>query len=631
IVDPLADPEDKYYLRGVDAIGNMINLVPDLSAGFITQYDMSQPTPIDNDDFENRRFLGGFGSTIVGNTEAATFETDEPDHAGFSGGKSVWFSWTSVAVGDVIFSTEGSDYDTLLGIYTGPSFANFQTIASNDDASGITNWSEVRIPVSEGQIYAIAIDGKGGAFGDYKFNLRFETFNNNFSYALNQSEYLTFLEHHENSSNITADREGSEPNHATASVGKSIWWSWRAPTTGLAQIRADGFTVQEEQPWTPVVAVYSGSDINSLEPTLVADNVARVETDPQTGQPVVIYNSNAAATFVAQRNVVYRIAVDGPVGVTPTQGNITLHVLQEYNDLFSGAEDLADSSSDPYSIYAQGDNFNATQEPLEPQHAGNAGGKSVWWKWTAPSDGLVNLSTYWDGQGPIPNAGSVGENPGELFDTLLAVYVGNSLTNLQEVSSDDNSGPNGNSELTFLATAGITYWIAVDGAFNGSTTSEGNIRLQLKLLPKNDNFANASVISGTSLSVRGFNLNASEEVGEPDHAGDLGGKSIWWRWTAPSDGQVIIDTSGSDIDTLLGVYTGASLGALVEVASNDNYTSPDLASQVAFDGFAGQEYYIAVDGKNDGGDIEEGQIILSLTTRTDNNNFLQAFVLTVFM
>lgn len=623
-VDELASPADRFYIRGVDTVGNTIDIAPELSAGFVTQYDLSQPTPVDNDFFENRRFLGGFKSLIVGNTEAATFEVGEPDHAGIVGGKSVWFSWTSVAVGDVVISTEGSSFDTLLSVYTGPSFANFEVVSNSDDKDGTVTWSEVRFPVNKGDIYSVAVDGKGGVFGDYKFKLSFETFNDLFSYTQDTGEYLTFLEHHEDSSNVTATREGSEPNHAAASVGKSIWWSWRAPTTGTVEITADAATVQEEIGWEPIIAVYSGVDLSSIEPTLVGDNVIGVETDPQTGQPVVIYTGNQAVRFVALRDVVYRIAVDGPVGAVPSEGNITLNIIQEYNDLFTDAEDLADNTDDQYTILTQGDNYNATQEPLEPQHGGNAGGKSVWWKWTAPADGLVNLKTYWDSFDPI-------SNPNSYFDTVLAVYLGENINNLQEVRSDNDSGPNGTSEVNFLAIGGTTYWIAVDGVFDGSTTTEGDIRLQLNLLPQNDLFENASVIAGTSLSVTGFNLNASEEAGEPEHAGDLGGQSVWWRWTAPSDGQVIIDTSGSDFDTVLGVYTGDTLGGLLEIDSNDNYTSPDLASQVVFDGLAGVEYLIAVDGTNDAGEISEGQVTMSLTTRTDNNDLLQAFVLTGFV
>ena len=51
--------------------------------------------------------------------------------------------------------------------------------------------------------------------------------------------------------------------------------------------------------------------------------------------------------------------------------------------------------------------------------------------------------------------------------------------------------------------------------------------------PANDNFANAQVISGASGTVTATNVGAGKEAGEPDHADNPGGASIWYAWTAP--------------------------------------------------------------------------------------------------
>src|SRR5712691_7765995 len=104
-------------------------------------------------------------------------------------------------------------------------------------------------------------------------------------------------------------------------------------------------------------------------------------------------------------------------------------------------------------------NTNATKEAGEPNHAANAGGHSVWWTWTAVSSGNVTLSTA-----------------GSSFNTLLAVYTGGAVTNLSSIASNDNDGTNLTSRLTFPATAGVAYAIAVDG-FSGAS---GNIVLQVK-------------------------------------------------------------------------------------------------------------------------------------------------------
>lgn len=113
--------------------------------------------------------------------------------------------------------------------------------------------------------------------------------------------------------------------------------------------------------------------------------------------------------------------------------------------------------------------------------------------------------------------------------------------------------------------------------------------------PGNDNFAPALTLTGSSTSASGVNANATKETGEPNHGGDAGGKSVWWKWTAPSSGNVVIDTNGSDFDTLLGVYTGSAVNALTQIAG-DNNGGPNSTSRVSFAVTAGVVYRIAVDG-----------------------------------
>ncbi len=117
--------------------------------------------------------------------------------------------------------------------------------------------------------------------------------------------------------------------------------------------------------------------------------------------------------------------------------------------------------------------------------------------------------------------------------------------------------------------------------------------------PANDNFANALTITlaSGSISVNGHNTNATKQAGEPNHAGNSGGHSVWWRWSAPSAGPVALDTRGSYFDTTLGVYTGAAVGSLSTIASNDDI-NPGIvqASSLTFNATAGTTYYFGVDG-----------------------------------
>jgi aqualysin 1 len=112
----------------------------------------------------------------------------------------------------------------------------------------------------------------------------------------------------------------------------------------------------------------------------------------------------------------------------------------------------------------------------------------------------------------------------------------------------------------------------------------------------NDLFANATVLPTNRGTVYETSAGATKEAGEPNILGFAGGHSVWYRWTAPSNGQMVVDTSGSTFDTLLGAYTGASVGALTLSAENDDAAPPALQSRVTFSVTAGTVYSIAVDG-----------------------------------
>ena len=117
--------------------------------------------------------------------------------------------------------------------------------------------------------------------------------------------------------------------------------------------------------------------------------------------------------------------------------------------------------------------------------------------------------------------------------------------------------------------------------------------------PANDSFANATIIDPATPAAQlvGTNVAATKESGEPNHAGNGGGRSVWWRWTAPAAGSVTITTLGSLFDTVLGVYTGTSVSALTTVGSNDDVQSGVIrTSTVTFSATAGATYRIAVDG-----------------------------------
>ncbi len=112
-------------------------------------------------------------------------------------------------------------------------------------------------------------------------------------------------------------------------------------------------------------------------------------------------------------------------------------------DAFGGARTLVGSSGS-----INGSNASATGESGEPNHATvSTPLNSVWCKFTAASTGTATFTT-------------IGSN----FDTTLAAYTGSSVNALSVIASnDDVSSGVLTSSISFAATAGTTYYIAVDG------------------------------------------------------------------------------------------------------------------------------------------------------------------------
>lgn len=340
------------------------------------------------------------------------------------------------------------------------------------------------------------------------------------------------------------------------------------------------------------------------------------------------------------------------------------------NDTFASGQAIAGSSGS-----LAGTSVNATKESGEPNHAGDAGGASVWYRWTASAAGTLTVDTFGSG-----------------YNTVLAAYTGITVSGLTPVASNDDSGSGLQSRVAFRVTSGTTYRIAVDGsagasgpvnldwafaaapvapdavtatidsvppgpvtqgaratfagsavdslghAINGyewTSSIDGTISAsasfsttalspgahtigfrarcangtwsapQTAILvvtaappaaPANDAFSAAQPLPTSSGTISGTSVAATKETGEPAHAGDAGGASIWYVWVAPANGSLSLDTSGSGFDTVLGVYTGASVDALAEKASSDDIAPDNAASRVTLSVVAGTPYRIAIDG-----------------------------------
>ena len=115
------------------------------------------------DSFAPAFVISGEGNKLA-NTVGATGEANEPQHGGNATTASIWLRYEATQAGSVTISTAGSQFDTILAIYSGSSLTNLQLLALSDDFGGEVS-SETQFDVEAGEAYSIAIDGKNGAGG----------------------------------------------------------------------------------------------------------------------------------------------------------------------------------------------------------------------------------------------------------------------------------------------------------------------------------------------------------------------------------------------------------------------------------------------------------------------------------
>ncbi len=131
-----------------------------------------------------------------------------------------------------------------------------------------------------------------------------------------------------------------------------------------------------------------------------------------------------------------------------------------------------------------------------------------------------------------------------------------------------------------------------------NSITKPRLRLLDAARPANDAFAAATGLSGPAGQIDADNVLASKQSGEPNHAANAGGASVWFVWTAPVTGSFTFTTQGSSFDTLLAIYQGGAVNALTLLGSNNDDGTGGGTSTVTIDTVAGQTYWIAVDGNN---------------------------------
>jgi hypothetical protein len=239
-------------------------------------------------------------------------------------------------------------------------------------------------------------------------------------------------------------------------------------------------------------------------------------------------------------------------------------------------------------------NTNSTRRPGELTIPTQSGANSVWFKWAAPSRGIVQVTRfepirYQDpSYQPTSGAGS-GSGfeefhpfpgppcPGDFVDLhppppFVPVF---GLFDQQYSLPNQPPGPTslvtyGTNNLMTDVYGGQDYWIEIDGAQDTSGTTPLN--LLLIPTPANDDFANRIALPSESVRVQGRTFAATREAVDPaywetDHTLS---RSVWWGWHAPAAGRwTLFVVKGGGANKFV-VYGGDTASTQSETGSTAN-------------------------------------------------------------
>lgn len=356
-----------------------------------------------NDFFANATKVPAAGSNYVTLNEAATLETGEPVHAGVTSGvASLWWTYTPAVNGPVLVDTGGSQADTIVAVYTNNTLSTLKPVVSAND---IGNRKQA----------FVFFDGKAGVA--YRIAVA--------SYDKNSTGTI---------------RLAITPNGIPDTNAPSV--TVTAPLSGL--------TVTTNRVTVMGTAIDPDPNPSGLQQVNIRVNQVGLAPEAGVGQ-----SANSIASLIStnwsETVGLYEGLNEINVSVKDVAGNqsasvvlnVTYRPLNPPNDFFVNAIALSGVAGTNAV-----NTLKATKEINEPVHAGNAGGKSAWWTYQPPADGQLVLSTT-----------------NSTFDTLLALYTGNSLGSLKLIADNDDASDasGGASTLVAAVRSNQVYRIAVDG------------------------------------------------------------------------------------------------------------------------------------------------------------------------
>ena len=356
--------------------------------------------------------------------------------------------------------------------------------------------------------------------------------------------------------------EAGEQKHALAENPEaSLWWNWSPTQSGQAIVDLSGSDINS------LVAVYYGSELNNLQ-ILAANN-------PVDGK------RDNFVHFEATQGKTYRIAIasedDSDLGY--------IRLRAEIGGIVDENPPYLIIENPPNGLVTSEERVEVSGKAIDP--VPNASGvRDI----QVRVNGSFALQAIGSEDWSIPLLLKEGINSIE----IMAVDFSNNISEPKILEIDYKSPDVPNDHFGTATQLNNEIFIA-DGKINEFSLSQ-NVKNKNELFVRingilieeqgyNLDELSKSKITINSTPAKGSEINifyknwfseiintnkATRELGEPNHANNEGGASVWWSFTAPFDGVLTVQTINTKVDTILGVYQGSRVGDLEIIQTNDD-------------------------------------------------------------
>lgn len=196
-----------------------------------------------------------FNATL--NTRNATVQTGEPTTTCYpTVGQTVWYEYTPSAATGLQISTAGSDYDTVVTVYSSGA-GGLTQIACNDDANSSVGTSRVLFVTTPGTTYVIGVGrGNGLHSGILRLSITEGGANDDFAGAT----VITSLPYtsEQDTREMTESGDDPTPNCPSFDLGfapyKTVWYRLTAPGSGQIILSTEG----SDPNYDTMISVWTG-------------------------------------------------------------------------------------------------------------------------------------------------------------------------------------------------------------------------------------------------------------------------------------------------------------------------------------------------------------------------------------